>query len=126
MYQLLFIHPDPKFVRIYENHFRGHFDFDSAHDGLAALRKIRLTRPAAIISDFHLPYLSGLSLLKFVRATPAMASTPFIFLAAKGDIVSAMEFGANDWIQQAEAHPDLLLAQVGNHLQRNIRLLNLG
>lgn len=125
MHQLLFIHQDPKLVKIYERHLGKHFSFDSAHDGLSALRKIRNNKPAVIVSDFHLPYLSGLSLLKFTRQHPTMGSTPFIFLASQGDVGRALEFGANDWVHLPEATPDILLNKTVNHLRHNFRLLNL-
>jgi|SRR3989344_550455 len=125
MYPLLFIHPDQKLVKIYESHLGRHFAFDSAHDGLSALRKIRLGPPHVIVSDFHLPYLSGLALLKFVRSTPFLAATPFIFLAGKGDIGQGLAFGANDWVNQMDSTPDFLLDKIAGHLKHNIRLLNL-
>jgi len=125
MYPLLFIHPDQKLVKIYETHLNRHFAFESAHDGLSALRKIRLAAPHVIVSDFHLPILSGLALLKFVRGTPSLAATPFIFLAGQGDMGQGLEFGANDWLNQAEATPGLLLDKIAGHLKLNIRLLNL-
>jgi CheY-like chemotaxis protein len=125
MHQLLFIHPDPKLVKIYERHLGAHFTFDSAHNGLSGLRKIRSSQPSVIVSDFHLPYLSGLSLLKFVRQHPSMGSTPFIFLAPKGDVGQALEFGASDWVHLADASPDLLLEKSFAHLKDNLRLLNL-
>lgn len=125
MYPLLFVHPDRKLVKIYESHLGRHFDFDSAHDGLSALRKIRLAAPHVIVSDFHLPYLSGLALLKFVRSSPKLSATPFIFLTLKGDIAQGLEFGANEWIHQLDATPELLLSKAHGHLKLNVRLLNL-
>ncbi len=125
MYPLLFVHSDPKLVKIYETRLGQHFTFDSANDGLSALRKIRLAAPHIIVSDFHLPHLSGLALLKFVRGTPSLAATPFIFLSTRGDVAKGLEFGANDWISMSEATPDLLLNKAAEHLQHNIRLLNL-
>lgn len=125
MYPLLFVHPDRKLVKIYESHLGRHFVFDSAHDGLSALRKIRLSAPRIIVSDFHLPYLSGLALLKFVRSSPNLSATPFIFLARGGGIAQGLEFGANEWIHQLDATPELLLDKTYGHLRLNVRLLNL-
>ncbi len=123
MYQMLFVHPDQKLVKLYERQLQDHFIFDSAHDGLSALRKIRLTQPKVIISSYHLPRLSGSGLLKFVRSHPQMSPVPFIFLTDTGDISAALAAGASEWIQQSEATPEILASRAWNHLKLNLHLL---
>ena len=124
MYKLLFIHPDQKLIQLYRQLLAQHFLIDSAQDGLAGLRRIRFYRPEVIISDYHLPKLSGLSLLKFVRQQPHLISTPFIFLSNHPDVESALAFGANDWVPQKLASPEMLLDKIYQHLKLNVKLLN--
>lgn len=106
MNPILFIHSDPVISRIYQTHFSPHFAFDSAHDGLSAVRKIRLTRPQIVVSDYDLPKLSGLGVLKFLRQHPELHSTPFIFLTNHHDAEGGLTHGANGWFNQTDSSPE--------------------
>jgi CheY-like chemotaxis protein len=112
MPNILFIHPDRKLAGIYQNHLSNHFTIDSAHDGLTGLRKIKITRPKMIISDYQLPYMSGLALLQFVRKHPEMFATPFLFLTHSAMPDEALGMGATAWLKQSEYGPEQLLRQV--------------
>jgi CheY-like chemotaxis protein len=106
----LFIHPDQKLVGIYQRHLDPHFPVDSAHDGLTGLRMIKAHRPRVIVSDLHLPFMSGLALLQFVRSHPEMFSTPFLFLTDAPMPDEALGMGASAWLRQKEATPHELLS----------------
>lgn len=123
MHQLLFFHPDQKLVKIYERGLGEHFIFDSAHDGLSALRKIRLMKPKIIVSSYHLPRLSGTALLKFVRNHPTLSPVPFIFLSDHGDVSDALGQGASEWVALDTATPNLLIEKALTHLKLNVHLL---
>jgi CheY-like chemotaxis protein len=118
MKHILFIHPDEKLVGIYHKHLSEHFSMDSAQDGLAGLRKIKLHKPRLIISDYDLPFMSGLALLQFVRRHPELAPTPFLFLTNSEMPEEALGLGATAWLRQAEHGPDSLLAHLYQH--RNV------
>lgn len=124
MYKVLFIHPDQKLIQLYRPLLAQHFLVDSTHDGLAGLRLIRINRPEVIISDYQLPKLSGLSLLKFVRQQPRLISTPFIFFSNHPDVESALACGANDWLRLKFTSPEMLVDKIYQHLKLNIKLLN--
>lgn len=117
---ILFIHPDVKLTRLYEPMLARHFAFDSAHDGLTGLRKIRLIQPRVIISDYQLPFLSGLALLRFVRRSPQLGSTPFIFFSDHHVVPDALSLGANDWINSSFSSPELLINKIYNHLKHAV------
>lgn len=72
-----------------------------AADGEEGLRSL-LTRPSRlVISDFNMPKLDGLSLLRSVRAHPPLKATPFILLTGRADmelVKRARQFGANNFI----------------------------
>ncbi len=116
MHNILFIHPDVKLTRLYQPILTRHFVSDSAHDGLSGLRKIRLSKPGVVISDYHLPFLSGLALLKFVRSHHQLAMTPFIFLSDHPGVNQALGSGASDWLIPRESSPELLLNKIYQHL----------
>lgn len=118
MHKILIAHSDKKIIDLYQPYLSRHFNLDSATNGLAAIRKIRFHRPVAIISDYHLPLLSGLSLLKFVRAQQQLAGVPFLFLTDHEDLSEALSAGANEWIQRSSASPDLLLERIFYQLKQ--------
>jgi|GEM_PF-2562681 DNA-binding response OmpR family regulator len=126
MLRILFTHPNQKLSAIYLRHLGDHFDVDVSHDGLMALRKFKLNAPAAVISDYNLPLLSGLSLLRYVRRQPEFEAIPFIFLTDHADNSHALSFGANDWIDYRSIHPDYLVARIYHHLKLNRHLLKKG
>lgn len=111
MINLLFVHTDEKLSRLYSNKLAQHFKVHSAVDGLTAIRKIRQHHPRAVISDYHLPFLSGRALVKFVRSYPPTASSPFIFLSKSDFAPEALNLGANAWLVAADSSPEILVEQ---------------
>ncbi len=119
MYQILFVHQDPKLRQIYEPHLASHFSLDSASDGMSALRKIKRNLPDAVVSDYSLPIISGVSLLRFIRSQNELSHLPFIFLTAYPEIDNGLNLGANDWISLHEATPSVLIDRIYNQLKLN-------
>lgn len=119
MVSLLFIHPDKKLSQLYAKHMSQHFVFDSAHDGLSGIRKIRQIKPNLIVSEYHLPMLSGASVLKFVRSHPQLHHIPFLFLTDHLDPSRGLSLGANDWLARESTHPQILTDKVFYHIKLN-------
>lgn len=63
---------------------RADFDVDTAPDGTDALRQLRRRTYAAVILDLMLPGISGLDVLRSVRADKMLETLPVIVLSAKG------------------------------------------
>lgn len=72
-----------------------------ASDGEIALRDV-ITKPVhLIISDYNMPNLDGLGLLRAVRAHPPTAKTAFIMLTGRADrelVQKAVQFGVNNYL----------------------------
>jgi len=119
MISLLFIHPDKKLSKIYGSHLRNHFAFDSAYDGLSGIRKIRQIKPNIIVSEYHLPMLSGSAVLKFVRSHPELHHIPFLFLTDHLDPSQGLSLGANDWLPYSSTFPHLLAEKIYYHIKLN-------
>ena len=72
-----------------------------AADGEIALRDI-IAKPAhLIISDYNMPNLDGLGLLRAVRAHPPTSKTAFIMLTGRADaelVQRAAQFGVNNYL----------------------------
>lgn len=79
----------------------GFREFREAADGEAGLRAM-ITQPAhLIISDFNMPNLDGLGLLRAVRAHPPIAGAAFIMLTGRADrelVARAVQYGVNNYL----------------------------
>src|ERR671921_777912 len=56
----------------------------TAHDGQEALDLAQQERPDLIITDYHMPLLSGLELCRRLKQDPATTNIPAIMLTARG------------------------------------------
>ena len=79
----------------------GFREFREAADGEAGLRQM-ITQPAhLVISDFNMPNLDGLGLLRAVRAHPPTSKAAFIMLTGRADrelVARAVQFGVNNYL----------------------------
>lgn len=72
-----------------------------AGDGEEALVRLSEKPANLIISDFNMPKMDGLGLLRAVRANPATQKTAFIMLTGRADkdlVQRAAQFGANNYL----------------------------
>jgi len=72
-----------------------------AQDGETAIAKARKEKPDLVLLDILLPKADGLEVLRAIRSTPGIESTPVLMLTAKGsetDRVVGLELGADDYI----------------------------
>ena len=60
------------------------FDVVTACDGQEALELAAAERPDLVITDYHMPQLSGLELCRKLKEDPATAAIPAIMLTARG------------------------------------------
>ncbi len=76
-------------------------EISEAADGELALRSI-ITKPVhLVISDFNMPNLDGLGLLRVIRAHPPTSKTAFIMLTGRADrelVQRAVQFGVNNYL----------------------------
>jgi CheY-like chemotaxis protein len=56
----------------------------TARDGQEALEMAQSEKPHLIITDYHMPQLSGLELCQRLKQDPATSSIPAIMLTARG------------------------------------------
>ncbi|MEQ1809758.1 MAG: response regulator [Terricaulis sp.] len=79
----------------------GFKDIDDAGDGEEGLKSL-LTRPAnLVISDFNMPKLDGLGLLRAVRSHETLKKSAFIMLTGRADkelVQRAQQFGVNNYV----------------------------
>ena len=74
---------------------------DEADDGSTALPKLQNNPFDVVLLDWNMPTMTGLELLKAMRADDRMKSIPVIMVTAealKDNIVAAAQAGVNDYI----------------------------
>ena len=79
----------------------GHLDVEEAGDGIVALQKLRETQFGLVISDWNMEPMTGLQLLKEVRADNKLSGTPFIMVTAESkteNVIAAKQAGVNNYI----------------------------
>lgn len=79
----------------------GFKNIDDAADGGEALNKLRQKSFDLVISDWNMEPVSGLELLKQVRADAKLKSLPFLMVTAESkteNVVAAKEAGVNSYI----------------------------
>ncbi|MCU0516910.1 MAG: EAL domain-containing protein [Oscillatoria sp. Prado101] len=104
----------------------GDFDALGAENGLIGVRLAREHRPDLIVCDIMMPELDGYGVLDALRADPATAAIPFIFLTAKadqGDLRFGMNLGADDYLTKPFRRSELLLA-ISTRLEKQTALAN--
>jgi len=91
-------------LRIIKNLLKqlGFNNVDEATDGSAALTKVKSKQYGLIISDWNMEPMSGLDLLKEIRASgEAYKDTPFIMVTAESkteNVIAAKQAGVNNYI----------------------------
>jgi len=90
-------------IRIIRNLLKqlGFNNVDEATDGSNALEKLREGKYGLVISDWNMEPMTGLQLLKEVRADAKLKGTPFIMVTAESktdNVVAAKQAGVNNYI----------------------------
>ncbi len=80
------------------------YDATAAHDGIEAWRILkREDAPRVVILDWDMPGLTGLEVLRLLRATPHGKETYVVLLTArqhKSELIEALEAGADDFLSK--------------------------
>ncbi len=101
------------------------FEVLSAPDGRQGLALAEQHLPDLILCDIAMPELDGYETLKAIRANPATATIPFIFLTAKvskADMRQGMDLGADDYLTKPFTAQELLAA-IETRLKKNADLI---
>ena len=79
----------------------GFTNVEEAEDGVAALQKLGGGTFDFIVSDWNMPNMTGIELLRAVRADPALKHLPMLMVTAeakKENIVEAAQAGASGYV----------------------------
>lgn len=79
----------------------GYTNVDEAEDGVMALSKLRNEQFDFVVSDWNMPNMDGLTMLKAIRADPALSKLPVLMVTAeakKENIIAAAQAGASGYV----------------------------
>ena len=79
----------------------GFNNVDEATDGSSALQKLRDKDYQLVISDWNMEPMTGIQLLREVRADAKLKALPFIMITAESkteNVIAAKEAGVNNYI----------------------------
>ncbi len=101
--KILVVDDFPTMRRIIKNLLKdlGYENVDEAEDGQMGLEKLRNGNFEFVVSDWNMPNLDGLEMLKQIRADASLASLPVLMVTAeakKENIIAAAQAGANGYV----------------------------
>jgi two-component system chemotaxis response regulator CheY len=79
----------------------GFENLDEAEDGAQALTKLKSGAYGFVVSDWNMPNMDGLELLKEVRKDPALKDLPILMVTAEAEkdkVVTAIQAGVNNYV----------------------------
>lgn len=79
----------------------GFNDIIEAENGSSALDELKKEKVGLIVSDWNMPKMTGLDLLKAVREDETLKSIPFIMVTAEGqkeNVLEAVKAGVSNYI----------------------------
>ncbi len=74
---------------------------EEADDGSSALAKLKAERFDFVITDWNMPQMTGLDLLKAIRADEKLKKIPVLMVtdeAEKENVIQAAQAGVNDYV----------------------------
>ena len=89
--------------RINKNLLRqlGYTNIEEADDGSTALQRLKQGDIDFVVSDWNMPKMAGIELLKAVRGDEKLKDTPFLIVTAESDkekVVEAVKAGVNNYV----------------------------
>jgi two-component system chemotaxis response regulator CheY len=101
--KILVVDDFPTMRRIVRNLLKelGYANVDEAEDGAAGLARLRAGGYDFVISDWNMPNLDGLAMLKEIRADASLAHLPVLMVTAeskKENIIAAAQAGASGYV----------------------------
>ena len=79
----------------------GYSNTEEAEDGIVALNMLRNDKFDFVVSDWNMPNMTGIDLLKSIRADETLKNLPVLMITAearKENIIEAAQSGANGYI----------------------------
>ena len=125
---LLLVDDAPNNIILLNDIFRDEFKIRAAPNGAKALHLAQQEpKPDLILLDIMMPDMDGFEVCRRLKADPATAAIPVIFISAiseEADEIKGFELGAVDFIAKP-INPPVVLTRVHTHLKQRKILIEL-
>ncbi len=118
-HDLLLVDDSPAMIQLLARMLAGTGRLRFATSGLAALEQLRLAPADLVLLDAEMPGMSGFEVCAAMKADPALADVPVIFVTSHSGTefeLQGLDAGAVDFIAKPVSEP-LLLARVRTQLR---------
>lgn len=101
--KVLVVDDFPTMRRIIKNLLKqlGFENVEEAENGEDALRKLKSGDYGLVISDWNMPVMEGIELLKHIRSDPKLKDLPFLMVTAEAEkekVIEAIKAGVDNYI----------------------------
>jgi len=101
--KVLVVDDFPTMRRIVKNLLKqlGYENIDEAEDGSQALAKLKAGGYGLLITDWNMPVMEGIDLLKNVRADDALKELPVLMVTAEAEkdkVITAIKAGVDNYV----------------------------
>jgi len=101
--KVLVVDDFPTMRRIVKNLLKqlGFENIDEAEDGAQALVKLKAGGYGLVVSDWNMPVMEGIDLLKHVREDETLKAIPFLMVTAEAEkdkVITAIKAGVDNYV----------------------------
>ncbi len=101
--RVLVVDDFPTMRRIIKNLLKqlGYENVDEAENGEDALKKLKNGDYKFVVSDWNMPVMEGIELLRHVRSDPQLKDIPFLMVTAEAEkekVIEAIKLGVDNYI----------------------------
>jgi DNA-binding response OmpR family regulator len=113
---VLVVDDDPHMLSVISKALQivGHFEVETAEDGVIGLERFFEIHPQCVVIDVKMPHMDGYQLIRALRGDPESAATPLVILTAMAqdkDKFRGMASGADRYLLKP-VRPDVLVQNV--------------
>ncbi len=120
MANIIIVEDDMNLANIYQQKLTAGGHNVSIVSDTEAVKEITLQKPNLVLLDILMPNVSGLDILREIKAESSVSGIPVLLLtnvAEDASIAKGLELGAYGYLLKSETTPDLLLSRVNMTLE---------
>lgn len=113
---LLVVDDAPENLDIAKNLLAAQYVVKAAVNGPMALKIVSKQPPDLVLLDIQMPGMNGYEVCRQLKADPATAAIPVIFLTGESDVAAQVDSAGGDGYAAKPIDPEVLLPMIEKHL----------